>query len=261
MTSPTVFLSDSLVLASVADLGGFCAARYSVDECKYSVKTLLTHGEGIMKYLFIFVLTFHLNAIAEDYTLQVRQIAEGPVTALEKEMLEREAEAQCTAREGFDLQQLITLGKEIWQIVKDGAPVISFASNSASAIPAGAECAFKMSGWSIPQSKTFELAYKNKFGTEMIYFTYKLIYSYGGTFNGRGAYLANVAIHPVDIRLKWGQKFDATVKTAKAINIGTDENPIAGLEISIDWDINTPVMETQSNRTYFVDGLGRVTSL
>lgn len=240
---------------------GFNAAQYRIDGFPIKVKTLLTHGEGIMKYLFIFVLILNANALAESYTLQVRQIAEGPVTALEKEILEREAEAQCTAREGFDLQQLVTLGKEIWQIVKDGAPVISFASNSASAIPAGAVCPFKMSGWSIPQSKTFELSYKNKFGTEMIYFTYKLIYSYGGQFNERGAYLTNVAIHPIDIRLKWGQKFDATVTTAKAINIGTEENPIAGLEISIDWDINTPVMATQSNRTYFIDGTGRVTAL
>ena len=198
---------------------------------------------------------------SQEGSFRVQQIAEGPLSAVELIVYEKTLREQCVEREGFDLSQLITIGKEIWQIVKDGAPTINFATEVATAIPMGAECAFKMSNWSPPRSKTFEMTYKNKFGGEMIYFTYKIIYSYGGKYQGKGAYLANVSIHPVDIRLMWGQSFDAFVKTAKAINIGSAEEPVAGLEISLDWEIKNPVMETQSHRSYFVDGTGQLLTL
>lgn len=229
--------------------------------------------EGIMKYVLGFFLSFFIQVQANASTsvetfpdgsrLEVRQIAEGPVSLEEMVQLDLAAREQCSKdkKQRFDLQQLITLGKEIWQIVKDGAPVINFTSQSASVIPQAALCPFYMSNWNIPQSKTFELKYTNNFGMEMIYFTYKLIYSYGGRFEGKGAYLANVSIHPKDIRLKWGQSFDANVKIAQGINIGSLEEPVAGLEISLDWDIKNPVSELQSNRTYFVDGTGNLLAL
>jgi hypothetical protein len=221
-----------------------------------------------MMFLFVFIITQNLFAntmetMPDGSTLAVRLIGEAPATLEEMEQQDRLAREQCSAstQKRIDLQGLITLGKEIWQIVKDGAPVVNFKNESASVIPQGALCPFSMSQWSLPMVKTFELNYKNKFGMEMIYFTYKVIYSYGGMYQGKGAYLANVSIHPKDIRLKWGQSFDANVKIASALNMGTVENPIAGLEISLDWVIQNPIMDTQSNRTYFVDGLGNLVAL
>ncbi len=217
-----------------------------------------------MKTLLLVIISLGIQslAFAKEGSFRVRQIAEGPLSAKELVDYENTLREQCIERrEGFDLQQLITLGKEIWQIVKDGAPTVNFSSDVATVIPMGAECAFKMSNWSPPRSKTFEMVYKNKFGGEMIYFTYKVIYSFGGKYQGRGAYLANVSIHPVDIRLMWGQSFDAFVKTSKAINIGSEEEPVAGLEISLEWEIKNPVMETQSHRSYFVDGNGQLLAL
>ncbi len=211
--------------------------------------------------LVLLSLGLGFQAEANEGSFRVRQVAEGPLSATELVDFEKSMREQCVEREGFDLQQLITIGKEIWQIVKDGAPTVNFTSEVATAIPMGAECAFKMSNWSPPRSKTYEMSYKNKFGGEMIYFTYKIIYSFGGKYQGKGSYLANVSIHPVDIRLFWGQSFDAFVKTSKAINIGTEEDPVAGLEISLEWEIKNPIMETQSHRSYFVDGNGQLLAL
>lgn len=224
-----------------------------------------------MKSMLIFVFfIFCQNGFAntvetwpDGSTLEVRQIAEAPLTPQEFKQMDLAARAQCsaTAKQRLDLQGLITLGKEIWQIIKDGAPVVNFQSESVSVIPEEALCPFSLYSWSFPISKTFELNYKNKFGMEMIYFTYKLIYSHGGRYQGKGAYLANVSIHPVDIRLKWGQSFDANVKVASGLNVGSQEDPVAGLEISLEWIIKNPVMNTQSHRAYFVDGLGNMTAL
>lgn len=221
-----------------------------------------------MMFLFVFIITQNgfantIETMPDGSTFEVRLIAEAPATFDEIQQHNFVAREQCSTstQKRLDLQGLITLGKEIWQIVKDGAPVVNFKSESASVIPQGALCPFYMSNWSLPLVKTFELNYKNKFGMEMIYFTYKVIYSYGGSYQGKGSYLANVSIHPKDIRLKWGQSFDASVKIASALNMGTVENPIAGLEISLDWVIQNPIMNTQSNRTYFVDGLGNLVAL
>jgi hypothetical protein len=226
-----------------------------------------------MKFIFLFSISFFwmniVNAqnstnVFEGYQLKIRQIGEGPVSPDEIAKLDRSVREQCTSskkEDRFEIQELITLGKEIWQIIKDGAPVINFANESASVIPLAAGCPFALSYWSLPQSKTYELTYENKFGMEMIYFTYKVIYSYGGRYQNKGAYLANVSIHPQDIQVAWGQSFDANVKIANSLNLGSQEDPIAGLEVSLEWSITNPITEIQSKRVYFVDGLGRLTSL
>jgi hypothetical protein len=76
-----------------------------------------------------------------------------------------------------------------------------------------------------------------------------------------GAYLANVSIHPQEIQVKWGQSFDANVRIANSLNLGSQQDPIAGLELSLEWTITNPITEIQSKRVYFVDGLGRMTPL
>ena len=199
----------------------------------------------------------------EGWTIEHREIASQPLTAPELQNLENISREQCQAehKDRFDIQELITIGKEIWQIIKDGAPVINFASNSASAIPAGANCPFYMSNWNPPQAKTYELRYKNKFNIDMVQFTYKLIYTCEGKFGGKGHYLANVSIHPQDLEVKWGQSFDANVRIANAINVGSIEDPIAGLEIALEWQLKNPITANHAKRSYFVDGLCRVSAL
>jgi hypothetical protein len=227
-------------------------------------------GEGIMNQIFLMSLVLLFSGFAQaveanpldGLKLEVSLIAEGPEVDLlsTDEYLNRDACAG-TRDDRFDVQELMTLGEKIWQIIKDGQPTLEFASNSVSAIPNGAVCPFNMSGWSIPQSKTYKLAYKNMFGMEMIGFTYKLIYSFGGSYLSKGAYLTNVAIHPADIHVNWGQGFNANVNVANVLNIGTDENPVAGMQVILEWNVGNVVNKFKSQRVYFVDGRGNVTEL
>lgn len=161
----------------------------------------------------------------------------------------------------LDINALVALGEKLWQIVKDGAPTLEFSSHSASAIPAGANCPFYMTGWSAPQSLTYRMGYKNGFGMNNIQFTYKLIYSAGGSYNGRGAYLANVSIHPIDIYVGWGLSFDANVAIGNIINLGSSEDPVAGMEVALEWNIKNALNNIKSRRVYFVEGRGSATEL
>ena len=161
----------------------------------------------------------------------------------------------------FDLNQLINIGKEIWQIVKDGEPTLDFKDQSATAFPADAECLFNLSSWSVPVSHTYKISYKNGFGMEVISMKYKLIYTPGGQFNGRGRYLANVSIHPAAIYVGWGFSFDAQVHIQDILNVGSAESPDAGMQVALEWKVGSVVNKHQAQEVYFVQGSGPMTIL
>jgi len=159
------------------------------------------------------------------------------------------------------LDTIISLGQKLWTIVQNGAPVLNFEANSVSAIPNGAICPFNMSGWSIPQSRTYKITYTNLMGIDVVSFQYKVIYSYGGQYGGRGAYLTNVSVHPADIHVLWGQNFDADVNIASILNVGTAEDPVAGVQVNVEWNFTNPLNKFKSQRVYFVEGRGSITEL
>ncbi|MCJ8278181.1 MAG: hypothetical protein MJK18_15175, partial [Bdellovibrionales bacterium] len=161
----------------------------------------------------------------------------------------------------LDINQLINLGKELWQIVKDGEPELNFQSQSATAFPAQAQCLFNLTSWSIPQSRTYRVSYKNGIGSEVISMTYKLIYTFGGQFDGRGNYLANVSIHPAQIYVGWGFKFDAQVHIQDILNIGSAESPEAGMQVALEWSVGNVLNKHQSQDIYFIQGSGPLTAL
>lgn len=195
-------------------------------------------------------------------TLRMELIDEGPLEGNYVEMLTVSNREDCSLlSDRFDLQQMITIGEKIWQIVKDNQPTVNFTSKTASAIPAAAACPFNLTGWSVPYSRTYKLAYDNMWGSAVVDFTFKVIFSYGGSFIGRGSYLANVTVHPVHVNAKWGQSFDASVVIANAINVGESDNPVAGMEVAIDWSVKNVFNTIQSRRIYFVDGRGNLTEL
>jgi len=204
------------------------------------------------------------NNLFTDLTLEHTLVSEESVMPQDLgigfDFLYRE---KCEALRGerFDINELINIGQQIWQIVKDGEPTLDFTTKSASAIPAGAVCPFNMAGWSMPLSKTYKLAYKNGFGMEVITFHYKVIFSYGGNFDGRGAYLANVSIHPSNIAVMWGFSFDATVNINNVLNTGTMEDPVAGMEVVLEWNVKNVVNKFKSRKIYYVDGRGNATEL
>lgn len=164
-------------------------------------------------------------------------------------------------RSEFDFNQLINIGEKIWQIVKAGEPELNFKSKSATAIPAQAQCLFYLSGWSIPQSRTYRVTYKNGFGMEVISMTYKLIYSFGGQFENNGRYLANVSIHPSQISVSWGFSFDAHVHVQDILNIGSSESPEAGMQVALEWSVGSVVNKHKSQEVYFIQGSGPLTAL
>ncbi len=217
----------------------------------------------VLSVLIANLLTF--NAAVADpahaLTMRLEVIEEGPVEQNYVQPLIDDRNDCALLGERFDLQAIMTIGEKIWQIVKDNQPTVNFTAHTASAIPAAAACPFNLTGWSVPFSRTYKLAYDNMWGSSVVDFTFKVIFSYGGTFDGRGAYLANVTVHPVQVNASWGQNFDASVVIANAINVGNSEQPVAGMEVAIDWNVKNVFNNIKSRRIFFVDGRGGLTEL
>jgi hypothetical protein len=191
-----------------------------------------------------------------DLKLKVELIHEG----MEPLSHERLKSGVCSS-ERYTLEEIMTVGEKVWQIVKDGAPSLEFTANSASAIPGEAGCPFNLAGWSVPYSKTYRITYTNFYGMNVVDFTYKVIYSYGGSFKGKGAYLTNVSVHPGDIHVMWGHNFNAIVSIADALNTGTETDPVAGMQVTVEWNVENILNKFKSQRSYFVDGLGNASEL
>lgn len=210
----------------------------------------------IVSALFLFsVNSFAAKNELTDLKLHVELIDVGV------ELLPVDSGRSKCSNERFSVGEIITIGEKVWEIVKDGAPVLEYTSNSASAIPGGAGCPFNLAGWSAPQSRTYRMTYTNFYGMDVVSFTYKVIYSYGGSFQGKGKYLTNVSIHPGDINVMWGHSFNANVIIADALNTGSEQDPVAGLQITVEWTVENILNKFKSQRVYFVDGNGQAAEL
>lgn len=160
-------------------------------------------------------------------------------------------------------RQIIAFGKEIYKIVEAGKPVINTEYAPISVLPLdtklGKDIApTDLSKWQIPKFVKFKVTYKNGFGTEVVTFTYNINMSYGGQFQGKGAYITHAQIVPENVTVAWGYTFNAQMSLVGLTNIGTDENPIAGATLQLSYSVKTVLKEDKNNMTIFIAGDGTI---
>jgi hypothetical protein len=159
--------------------------------------------------------------------------------------------------EGMDvIEDIINLGEKIWTIVEAGRPTLDYSIKSANALPSSANCAFELTNWQRPRAVRYQINYRNGFGMNVVSMEYKVIYTPGGKWQNSGSYLANVSIHPSDIQVSWGFSLNATVEVEQIINLGSAEEPAAGMQISLEWDVLNPMNAVKSKEVFFVEGTG-----
>lgn len=163
-------------------------------------------------------------------------------------------------------RQIIAFGKEIYEIVKAGKPVINTEYAPISVLPVNTEfgesiTATDLAGWQRPKSEKFKVTYKNGYGAEVVSFTYNVNMSPGGKFQGTGSYITNAQIVPENISVAWGYNFNAKMSLVGLTNLGTDEDPIAGATLKLNFTISTVIKEERNNMTIFVAGDGTIEQL
>lgn len=157
---------------------------------------------------------------------------------------------------------LINIGSKIWSIVKAGKPVVNFnIGPSANALPQGAKCWDELETWQIPNVMRIKSVIKNSYGFALAEFQFDVVFTWGGSFNGKGQYLTHVQVFPSDTYTFFMQELNASVNVASIMNRGTKDDPIAGMQVDIKWQFKNFMNEVNDSTSVFVQGDGFVKKL
>lgn len=159
------------------------------------------------------------------------------------------------------LDQILNYGARIWKIVEANKPVVNVKVATANALPAGTRDWRGYQGWQTPRSRVYRISYKNFYGINVVDFSYRVLYTYGGNVFGKGRYLTNVTILPANLSVAWGYKFDAESAVPSVLNAGTVANPVAAMELLMKWSVDTVVSHNQMTTSFFVRGDGEFVNL
>lgn len=156
------------------------------------------------------------------------------------------------------LDQIVNIGKWIWDLVQKNKPAVSYQVNKAQAMPKNVANWAELQSWQPPRTAAYTASYKNAYGSEVVRFKFRVFYLYGGNLDGKGAYLANVSVIPDELNVAWGYSFDAKVEVPEVVNVGTKENPMAGMTVQLTWSVDTMLKHAQSTVVFFITGDGAI---
>ena len=162
----------------------------------------------------------------------------------------------------LDLADIVNLGEQVWKVVKENEPILEAKGMTASALPMGIQCWNQLSNWSPTRSDTYEVVYKNLYGMKVVDVKFRVIYTYGGKLKGKGNYLTNATIRFGKVNVLWGYMFNADVEIPQVVNMGSVDNPLAGMELTLNWTVNTrpiSLKKSLNSMSFFIAGDGRAT--
>lgn len=159
------------------------------------------------------------------------------------------------------LDQIINIGKKIWNIVVAGKPVMNYKTDIATAMPQGVKCWLDLSNWQAPISKTYSYTAKNAFGMDVVKFNYRVIFVYGGGVNGQGQYIGYATTQPVDMVVQWGFKLNAVGSVPTVFNTGSKNDPVGGMQMNMNYRIESPMTTIEQSQAYFISGKGEFKKL
>ncbi len=159
------------------------------------------------------------------------------------------------------VDQIINIGKKIWNIVEQGKPVANIQLDSANALPHGVTCWSDLAGWSMPQSQVYSVDYENMYGMNVVSFAYRVIFTGKGNYNGVGEYITNATFMPANVNVSWGFEFNAQANIPSVFNTGSKEAPVAGMQMNMAWTVDSPMSHIQNAEAFFVSGDNKLVKL
>lgn len=156
------------------------------------------------------------------------------------------------------VDQVIGIGEKIWKIIEAGQPVVEVNTNTAGAVPSGITDWAQLENWRLPVTKSYQITYKNSYGIKVVDFTFRVIFMSGGSYQGKGQYIANAQIIPVALDVAWGYKFNANVQISQVYNMGSKEDPLAGMQLFLKWNTGTVLKSINKSEAFFIQGDGQL---
>lgn len=170
-------------------------------------------------------------------------------------------------------KDVVALGEAIYTLVERGRPKVTTEYAPISIVPRdpanpatepgmrNAVDPFDMEGFSFPVEKMITAKVKSPIGKPAVTFKYKVIYSYGGSYEGKGKYLIGINIIPAVVEVGHGWTFDSSMKLTGMMNHGTRENPVAGAMITIKYKMSSMRQSFERNDTIYISGDGSMKAM
>ncbi|MBU2575443.1 MAG: hypothetical protein KKH28_15355 [Elusimicrobia bacterium] len=157
-----------------------------------------------------------------------------------------------------DIDQIVNLAQKIWDIIKANAPVVNIAVNYANAVPFGTTHWTQLQGWSKPMTRKYAFSMKNGFGSEVVKVKYQVHWVPNGNLQGKGKFLTGVTVEPISVSAAWGYTVDllAQVPDSTVANVGTHEDPVASMQVQLNWKVSTAFKVIEQKAIYYVQGDG-----
>ena len=158
------------------------------------------------------------------------------------------------SQSNIDISTIIAIGKEVWEIIKEGKPVVDYKIDYGGAIPKGVEWSdlegFKSAKWG-----PFGWTFKDVYGIETVRFKWNFGFNCKGSYQGHGMFLTDVVTAVNEIYAAWGFTVNAVATVGqKPTNYGTKIDPIAGLPIEVTIDVKTVLQSFTEKCTVIVKG-------
>jgi hypothetical protein len=162
-------------------------------------------------------------------------------------------------------KDIVALGEAVYDIVKKGKPTNTTTYVAISVVPKDPTTKevvspFELEGFSTPTVRNFSASVKTTTGREVVKFDYQVLYSYGGSYNGKGKYLTGVMIVPKSIETSWAWEFNATMKLDAIMNHGSKDEPVAGALVTIKYQVNGWTKSVERNDSIHLTGNGELKS-
>ncbi|MDD5657136.1 MAG: hypothetical protein PHF00_07765 [Elusimicrobia bacterium] len=202
----------------------------------------------------------------EGFTLKMRQAAkqdprfytldEGSVRLVRTSPMPRTKEGPADPTVIIDW--LFNFAERFWSIIEKNRPVENIQTQYAAAVPVGITHWSQLEGWQPPKGDVYELSAKNAYGLRVVYVRYQVLRTWGGSYKGKGKYLTAVTVEPLSRSILWGYQLDLSVQIpdSSVVNVGTSEDPIAGMMPVLRWTITTPIKKSSGQAIYYLQGDG-----
>ncbi|MEA3306337.1 MAG: hypothetical protein U9Q34_00955 [Elusimicrobiota bacterium] len=156
------------------------------------------------------------------------------------------------------MDKIVNLMDKIFNIIAKNKPVVNTNISYANAVPYGTSHWTQLQNWSKPSTKKYAFSMKNMYGSEVVKVVYQVHWTHSGDFAGKGKFLTGVSVEPISIKAGWGYTVDLTavVPDSTVANVGTSEDPIASMQVQLEWKVSTIIKVINEKAIYYIQGDG-----
>lgn len=216
-----------------------------------------------MKYIMLTALLTLMSSLASAKDLTPKEFRFKSITTYEVPMDSSSPVVDQTNSGIGDIikigEDLVALGEKIYALVEKGRPTVTTTYAPINVVPRDPTTRQfvmpdELEGTSAPVTRKYVTVVKNYLNMEVVKFEYMLMFSHSGSYNGRGKFIQNAVIIPMNVHAVYGWVFNATMRVIGVSNEGTTRNPIAATTIAMNYSIKS--IGTAIDRTQVISLTG-----